>query len=380
MNAIAKAIIQESLDFLSKQEIVSKIYADKNYLHVYFRSNYKERWLINPLKQDRRAIKFSWEGPQLIHEIPIKQQYDVYSDKIFDEYFLVLYSDYTKGGFLDQRMVVHNLVDRIMNEGWVSIKYPKQILKKAAKYRRVRKLKFKISNNHYQYRAPRRNRVKSLYEHFFDWYETSPNNKISVLEAWTDPILISKAINKLLIKKRNLTRYSICEYLNRHRGCGNRRVDPSFWSSISEIFGDIEGKSVLDLSPDWGWKFLAYRFLNIDYHISNNYLKPLTDFVGFDIQYDNKPVYDIVFLSNTEPISPELLLKRMKVYQKRAEYLFVIINQNDLKAVADKIKPSIIIDLTAYHIRFRHMDTPDRFLKILIFERQKTLEYSIWNR
>ena len=375
---IKETILQEVINFLSDQDIVSKTYADHNYLHVYFRSNYKERWLINSKKIDQRAIRFPWHR-HLIREIEIQPQYDR-TQLGFGNYFLLSYQNYLGGGFLDRRMVVHRLVDRIMDEGWVPIKHPKIVLDRAARHKRIRRLKFEGKKG-YQYRAPRNNKVKCLTEHFFDWFESAPPGKITVKEAWTDPILVSKAINRLLKRKKDVTRHSICDFLNSHRGIGHRRVDPSFWNSILGLTGNIKGKSILDLSPDWGWKILAWRFVGCDYHIVPDVnLEGLLKFIDYPIKYDEKNLYDFVFLSGTYPTGAQELIRRVKRYKKRAKTLVAIVNRNDLDKIISQVKPSQIVNLMAYHIRFNNVPTPDRFLSILVFQEERQIEYDIWSR
>jgi hypothetical protein len=285
--------------------------------------------------------------------LPIYSEFETHpldeeETKLLKPFFVIQRQDIEKAGFVDIRLMVHGLIKRLMDEGWIRLKYPRSVLDADLSDLRNCDPNNFFSGGGYisaflkynQFSMPGR----AIVEHFLDWGECCDNRR-SLSKAWSLPSCLYLSIQTLLGSEKNITRSNMVRYLG--IGGGSRNSGPKFtnpqfyYSIIKTFFGGA--KSIYDAVPGWGSKLLASSILGAEYIIDDNSIfKGMSEFVGCKLG-NHKPNYDLVILSGHEPLRGVEALKAIDNAKKITQSILILIHRDDANVVKARFPPKRIL-------------------------------------
>jgi len=260
-------------------------------------------------------------------------------------FFIVQRSDIDKAGFLDIRLMVHSLILRLLNEGWIDLRYPKSFLAKD-----LQRLKDCDSNRFFtepgtvsaflKYGHPHLSTEgRSIVEHFLDWGNETDGRR-TLRQAWESPSSLHAAIQLLLGTRKDITRSNIVRHLGisgGRRHSGPKFINPGLYYSIIKNFFN-KYQTIFDACPGYGSKLLAASMLGSEY-ISQCGHKDMAAFVGCKL--GNRDRYDLAILSDNEPLHIDDAIKLLDKYLRRSAGVLVLVNNID--NIPERLKPRRIL-------------------------------------
>ena len=233
--------------------------------------------------------------------------YDPAADMLFE---------YTKpgmqrAGWLDKRLLIHRLVMRLVNEGWVQPDLPSSALIEDLAALRSDGQRYALSPGSIrgQPGRPRSGPPPGmlLCLSSLDWGPLAASGRPTLEEAWRNPRRVRWAVEGLIRRRQSTTRASII-----HRMCCGRaegvpskagpRITepPSFWISVfRDVLGYEHSPIVLDAGLDCGARAVATGMLSGVYlHLQDQKFRtdgPLWEGGGEIEPDDGTQAVDVVF-------------------------------------------------------------------------------------
>lgn len=246
------------------------------------------------------------------NEIPIYHEFEStpFADNHQEmlKYFIIQKKDIKKAGFCQIRFMVHELVDRLVKEGWSELKYPPISLKKDLEA--VKKFNHKQLFKNLEFSVYQGNKSAGslIIRHFIPCGDLTHHGRQTFKEAWR-PDVLNQVINANLRSNRDITRASITHILGTYRGriiSGPKIPNVNIWTSIFKAIGT---KSIYDIDPNFGEKAIAAAALGIGYRAFNPNENVSKMVSWLNHKHENT---DLTIVTNIEPVDDITLTGRLK--------------------------------------------------------------------
>jgi hypothetical protein len=284
---------------------------------------------------------------------PLDEEY-----KTFENYFLIKKSTYKKASFVAQRMLVHRLIERTQQEGWVDLKYPRKLMvEDFLKLREDRLDRFNWRRTQRIYGVHGSGMGyggRALLEHFHDI-----GGLKGLAEAWSDPRVIYYAIRGVMDRKRDITRSGLIREINTISGprrAGEVFLPCNFFRALFRRF-EVRGRLV-DPVPQYGSKAIAAAVDGISYHFGKGPFSSISDtlgdFLGVQFHEASEERYDVAFLDfdwDAAQYDPKLIGK----WKKRSERVLCYV-PHDRREEAQEMNP---VDVQEVEVGLLRNQKPD---------------------
>lgn len=316
--------------------IVEDIERHYNHLIIKFKTGIKETWLLRKGISKRFIYVFPRSRHFTEHQIP---KYLEYNRNIIDHdykevlpYFLIQYVDFKKAGFCEVRIRIHELITELMEEGWINPQYTREALDNEK--RKLLECDRTTISRKNGWMNPHRKGVRIghlILSHFYDWGEYSQGYRISMKEAWENPLTHYYSINKLIKSKKDITRSNLIQAMETHPGrkiCGPLMTSVAFYKDIISRILKLKKPKILDLSPMWGSKLLATWVLNGSYYHNNDF-EPFVKASNGLSEYLNIPIYtadkstkvDLTIISDLNCTDPKHIIQCISKYRHNSRFI-----------------------------------------------------------
>lgn len=248
-------------------------------------------------------------------DVPVYREFETNSldpnYEFLQQFFIVQYKDFKKAGFCNQRIMVHQLINRLMKEGWMEIKYPEIALKRELELLHNEDLTPYLKNNRfdvYPHVSGPPAKGTLLIRHFVACGDMRHKNRPTLRASW-NPSALCQVINRCLDIKEDITRATLVRLLTIHpssRIASGPKLPPvNIWRAV---FEQLKPKSIYDVDSHLGEKAIAATVSGIPY--ATEY--PLIDVNNLIQWLGNKSATpDITIVTNMEPIDDSLLATRI---------------------------------------------------------------------
>lgn len=271
------------------------------------------------------------------NDVPVYQEFETNSlDPNYDflqRFFIVQHKEFKKAGFCHQRILVHQLIDRLVKEGWMELKHPETALARELELLQQEDLTPYFKGNRfdvYPHVGGPPAKGTLLIRHFVSCGDMRHNNRPTLRSSWR-PVPLCRVINRCLDIKEDITRSSLVRLLTIHPSstiAAGPKIPPiNIWRAV---FDKVKPKSVFDVDSHLGEKAIAAKVSGIGYNTEY----PLVD-VNEMIQWLGAPhtAPDTTIITNMEPIDDSLLANR--ILKASTQKIIAVVT----KAQAAKFKP-----------------------------------------
>lgn len=297
-----RSIIRRIQDQLAGYPLVESIKRTNARIYINFTDGNRELWSLLPEVES----VFSYRLPEDPFYGPNVQILDQHLSNPLDDnikqmngLFLLEYKQWSNGNFISRRMIIHELIQRLLDEGWIPIEYHhidltsdlQKLTNVDVKQKHVLDKILHLRGFYGRAIDPGRLMV----EQFTHWQM----GEKPLREAWVSPHILYYGIKHLLKKKKNVTRHSLLAELNRQAlggRYGMRYICPNTYRAMFRCFG-LQNCIIADPDPGIGSKAIAATIEGCRYHSGTGFEK-LANFLGtefYDMDQDN---YDCVLLDN----------------------------------------------------------------------------------
>jgi hypothetical protein len=348
-----------ALERLRQSSLVERFAVRRDWIAVYFETGILERWTFDrPTHLPKYRQLPSDEREWVRQEIPILNEDPDGFDAIFNdeteevENFLVRQDDIRAGGFFDQRLLVHQIIYRLLSEGWYTPSFKDGALR--ADWARLHDLRSNnvISRSLISMRGgPTRRRGSgyAVWAHFFDLgvYE---RGKHVFRSCYDNPKIMLHAIDKLITHRIKITRstllYAILHSCYPVTGRGLFGFRPHTYRDIFEKVMMVKKPVVLDMTPDLGSKAMAtalcggvYMFPKENKVMARH--KAFAKFSGCTLLPDEGRAADLGIIGGVECLATaETALKDLEYVRKRAAITMVFCREPEDQIVLAKAPTS----------------------------------------
>lgn len=266
---------------------------------------------------------------------PIYRQFEtnpLYPDEleILKNHFIVKKSDINKLGWCEQRFFVHDLAVKLVEEGYVPIKYTDKLLQEDLE-------NFKNEDlSHYQQTVIR----------FSTFSHKPPSGRRLILhfmlmeaKNFWDFYQLYLTINDLI--HDDITREDIIYYTSRRKRQELIR-HPAFYRALFKQWFDVKDKTIYDLCPDVGYKALATMIEGGHYYCDSpqmDKLENLANFIGGKVSRPNQSQYDLVILSDIHPVDINSVHSLIANFRGVGKDLMITVKKEDWRVLVDRYKP-----------------------------------------
>ena len=278
------------------------------------------------------------EGATLFTDnVPIYREFEASTlDKNYDflqQFFIVQHKDFKKAGFCNQRILVHQLIDRLVKEGWIELMYPEHVLTKELELLRNEDLTpyFKYNKfDVYPHVGGQPAKGTLIIRNFVACGDIRHKNRPTLRASW-NPVPLCQVINRCFSIKEDATRSSLVRLLTIHPSStiasGPKLPPVNIWRAI---FEKVKPKAIFDVDSHLGEKAIAAKVSGIGY--STEY--PIIDVNNLIRWLDNpagKP--DTTIITNMEHIDDATLANR--ILKAETQKIIAVVT----KTQAAKFKP-----------------------------------------
>tara|TARA_R100001244_G_scaffold25113_2_gene25371 strand:+ start:38458 stop:39561 length:1104 start_codon:yes stop_codon:yes gene_type:complete len=340
---------------------ISKVERKTTYLHVTFRtSGVTEHWVLNNRARNKwRSVELPKNGP--FFKKPIETQYHFEPDPfgrdelLYHSHFIITKKSLKEAGFCDKRIALHRMIQRLLDSGWNSIKYPTKEL--GEDLRRIIMEDYSIfmsSIIRFHYNPKPNPAGRRVVLNF-----SEPDDE--TLAVWSDPKKLWQLLSPMFLSRAPITREKIVR-----RSLTNRIISPNFYRAIFNQWNPLKGLSVLDLAPHPGRAIAVsvdrgeyhYAEKNFDYNSLGDYL---TSYNLPNLSPNNKPFYDVILLNGINPISLDNALPLYNYYKLLGKTIVIHLKKADLER-AKKLNPRRIVRI---HSRLPSNPNLDNYLLMM---------------
>lgn len=336
---------------LDKHYLVEKFYHSYRGLGEYFVVDFvgdvREVWQVRPgPRYKSNGIYFSTRRvinlPVTNHKIGRRPQRYTEFESIGNKYrslFIYPRNKLRKLSVVDRRLFIHELADELLNEGWIDLKYPLEILSKDYdEFLNNDYMVYQYTPNKFVAVNGKKYRCRKIVEHFFPISSyKGDGNRLTVYEGWSNRRMLYTAISSLMAMGVSISRTNIVRHMfgNYDIRIGPRMPNPCFWRAvINTLTPDIT--SIHDIDPGWGGKALAAAAQGIKYRYSNTQFaesfNEMGDFICADIaKYDGEQC-DLCILNNL-PLCGTSAINRLDKFHDNYKYCMVFVYMPDVDDV-----------------------------------------------
>lgn len=313
-----KAALREALARIRACPLVLSAKASRAYgdfaITVKFTDGVTERWGLKspgaPEPNSTSKYYFVIDRKLFADEIPVYHEFESnpFADNHAEmlKYFIIQRRDLKKAGFCQIRFMVHQLVERLMREGWSELKYPQIALKKDLEA--VKKFNFKqLFKNQAFSIYPGKASGSLIIRHFVPCGDLAHTGRKTLKESWRTETLF-QALNMNLSSNRDITRASIVHMLGTYNGraiAGPKIPNVNIWAAVMKAIGTT---SVYDLDPNFGEKAIAAAALGIGYRAFNP-SEHVTKMISW-LNHKNV-VPDVTIITSMTPVDDTTLSNRL---------------------------------------------------------------------
>jgi hypothetical protein len=253
--------------------------------------------------------------------------------------YFIKYKKWNRAKFSRKRLIVQELIEKLLADGWSLPKYPRDMLLADL----VKINATNIDEKHFirsgwlvgLSNAP----GKYLIQHFSDWAEKTK-------EMWNARQLY-RAIRRLLLNKKNVSRMRIFHLLNRYAYPNNNRfITPNVYRGIFRQL-KLVGRSIADPYPSSS-KAIASVIEGCSY-FTPTVNEPLMKFLGttkFGVTGETK--YDCVILDGD--FRHSVNLEDVKKWRPFAKTMLVYVKREDINNYPQPTKKICIYQTNAFEI------------------------------
>ncbi len=353
-----KAALREAVARIRAHPLVASVKVSRAFgdftISVKFTDGIIEYWgLKSPGAPEPDAISryyFTIDRKLFADEIPIYHEFE--SNPFADDhdemlkYFIIQKKDIRKAGFCQARFMVHELVDKLMKEGWTELKYPNIALKKDLEA--VKKFNYKRLFKNQEFSVyPSRASGSLIMRHFIPCGDLAHPGRQTLRESWR-PEVLNQVLNMNLRGERDITRASIVHILGTYDGriiAGPKIPNVNIWAAIFKTIGTA---SVYDMEPNFGEKAIATAALGIGYRAFNpsEHVSKMINWLSH-----KNPNPDVTIITGITPVDDLTLTNRIR---GSANISVGIITREQAAKLKPKpswpIKVGLIREQTAEHI------------------------------
>lgn len=349
---------REALDILRSSPLVSKVSYSYHKIRVWFKNGNKENYFLRGAPSHRR--KYIPKIDLWLEDIPTycefeSRPFEEHYNELVKPFFCVQYGDFAKAGFLRIRLKIQEIVSRILEEGWIDVRYPNEILENY--WQSLLNISFvsKVPVNRlYFYRDGYSDSFKILLHFMQNMPAFHQNDRVPVIETWKSPQWLRRSVESCLRKRIDVTRANVIarlsnvHYQNRYSGINfiNPMVYRVFFNNILKL----KKPKVLHLNCDLGSALLgtgmvggSYRCLKMTESITG--ISSLTKTEAKE--YEGDPV-DLCF-DGLQPSSIDQILSKIAKYKSVAKTLVLCIKPEDVEAAKKIAKPDRIVQIKFLH-------------------------------
>lgn len=312
-----KLKIRETLKRLNNHQLVSEVSFERVYgngtFSVTFTDGITETWYMSDNIKEKHIFDSIMPKDEWFKNKQIKTYREFEANPLnpdyqqLQSYFLISKKELKEAGFCEVRLKIHELIDSLIKEGWISFKYPDNSLRKDFELLKKDDLNNYAEGTHRiaPYRAKPKG-GKLLLMHFNDIGDIKYSYRPTFRESWA-PVPLYQAITNLVSARKNITRSAINKFIATMGGRHTSGFRVPLIHAWQAIFTKMKISSVYDLEPNYGEKAIAAAAHNIHYKP----LKPInTDLLKFIGSKEGKS--DITILNCLSPLSDDELQSRIK--------------------------------------------------------------------
>ena len=265
---------------LRQSDLISKVVINYYHIYVHFKDGLTERWALRKRRKNSRGRLYIPRSDLFIRPVPTYFEYetkplDHARNKLIEQHFAIQIDDLKQGGFADIRLKIHETIIKLQTEGWINPAYPTDALEEDWQ---------NLENKPWEGHAPNLNMVNTqgvatpgfitAIHHMKDAGSTITGRRIPLKEAWYYSLLMKKAVEKCIRKRRDITRTSIIRALctkvhYRERYAGFRFISPLFYKAMFTKVLKINNPRILDFAPDTGGALMGMAMLKGSYFYKN---------------------------------------------------------------------------------------------------------------
>ena len=356
---------------LNKHSTVHEAKLSLHEISVRYKNGLQERWVTN---SDRYKRDCCWiydlpDDHGNPTDLPIGKEFE--SNPLDDDheekqkYFALRSSEYLTSTFASRRIAVHRLIDRLIKEGWVDIKYSHNtLIRDFIKFRADNVSRFDRGYVDVHGYGARTYHGLKILEHFVPWGNFGDEK--SMVQAWKRPFNLYSAICHLIKIKHDITRSAIAKVLRVSAyGGGIRMYAPTLYKAIFSRFG-IDGVTIADPNPGIGSKAMAAVSRQCDYYYGEGPFSESADeiskFVGVGFsRIEERDKFDVVLIDSNWNTDIFKLLADIERWRERADMLLLYVPDD----CYGKIKSSFLpIETCRINAEFIYHDSPDWMILI----------------
>lgn len=333
-----KALRRKLMDHLNHEPEVESAYLTYPKIIVEFRDGLRENWVFDEVNQTGFNCLVP-DDPWAGGAVPLRHEYLFNSlddnAQQMERLFRLDYKQWRLGHFWDQRMSIHKLVHRLLNEGWVDIEFhPDDLIHDLERLSNtaLKKVYFWDGTLHVHGRTGSgRTPGRMIVEQFTNWDEEGER---TLKESWLDPQNLYLTITHLLKKRRSVTRHAMfCEMNSAHirRRAGDYFISPNVYRTLFKLFG-LGGSVIADPEPGFGSKAVAATLAGCEYHHPNDLLA-LQNFLGTEFYSMDRDHYDCVLLDYHWSDPGERVCEDLRAWEDRADIRVAYVPRRMMKEV-----------------------------------------------
>jgi hypothetical protein len=330
-------------------------------LEVEFKDGLKENWALRPGPKWWRKQNIPPSG-WFKSDVKITNSYE---SNLFDEewnkfikpHFLLSRKSIVNSGFCDVRLKIHSIIMSLLEEGWIDIVHPDDaVMEDFKNVKGANKKPFVLTVHwvkHYSLTTvPPGYRIITQCS---DWGDLT-NDNLSLRNGWKDAKTLYYAIDKLIKKKKVVSRDNITRKMISTGKAGVRFANPCFYAALLNTYFKIKNPIVLDASPDVGSKAIGVKSVGGTYnYIDNNpmFAAKMSKYVGdLDID-DGETGVDLIFMNDIYDRTLNWV-DRLKDFRDRGDIIVAFVRRENIdKVKADKIvrcsiRPGIVDYMAVY--------------------------------
>lgn len=303
--------VRRLINTLSSHPLVERILIRSNRITVRYTTGFRRNYVFGtPTKRHIFMTPIIREQASIIDPIIIGYEYQwrLMDRPDLEQYFFVHRDRIKKASFMEQELLVHEILGRLQRSGYISPYYSDQDITNDLE--RIKTFDDLFFHGVLSIFQPWRVREvpkpgRPIVERFFnpiDMYRDSRDSRYTLRNAFHTSRILYIAIQKLVKTTRwHLTIGNISKMLYR-MGFGPVYIGPAIYRMLFKHLLEPSGRIIADLHPHLGSKAVACAMAGAKYMPLDNSLKPALDrgfqeFIDLEIVPPAEP-YDILLLDN----------------------------------------------------------------------------------
>ncbi len=358
---------------LRKSAIVRRVEYNYYHISVWFKDGFKERWALHSKKGSLGRVSIPRTN-LLLRTIPTFSEFETrpFDDErnsLVKPHFIVQYSDVAQGGFADIRLKIHEVLQSVLEEGWINPRYPDEALEQDRR---------DLDNKQWETYAPSLNMV-NLYggirtpgfvtaiNFMRDAGSVTTGYRSSLRDGWANSRLMRKAIEHLLRMGRDITRTRLIRTLctgvrlKRQYPAGFRFNSPLFYKAMFTKIFKLKCPTILDIVPDLGASLIGTGMMKGIYYYNNvgdfgHQATGLGRYLGVETKEDDGSKKADVGLTGLRAYSVEDAMRLVERYKSRCGMLLIPMTPWGGDELKQKLPPKRILRARLGHKQHKIYD------------------------